>query len=107
MKQLAPEADGGFWLKRLPTADSESLPTVLLAAMPRYEVGRTENGCNHGPWRRRNHTRSWEGNAVISSWMNKLSSSGKGAVMFRLYRNGWVSQVTTRQHYAEFGLRIV
>jgi hypothetical protein len=26
----------GFWLKRLPTADSESLPTVLVAAMPRY-----------------------------------------------------------------------
>jgi hypothetical protein len=22
----------GFWLKRLPTADSESLPTVLVAA---------------------------------------------------------------------------
>src|SRR5271165_4344938 len=29
-------AFGGFWLKRLPTADSESLPTVLVAAMPRY-----------------------------------------------------------------------
>jgi beta-1,2-mannosidase len=29
----------GFWLKRLPTADSESLPTVLVAAMPRYERG--------------------------------------------------------------------
>src|ERR1700730_1294280 len=28
--------DGAFWLKRLPTADSESLPTVLVAAMPRY-----------------------------------------------------------------------
>ena len=27
----------GFWLKRLPTADSESLPTVLVAAMPRYD----------------------------------------------------------------------
>jgi len=26
----------GFWLKRLPIADSESLPTVLVAAMPRY-----------------------------------------------------------------------
>jgi hypothetical protein len=29
--------DEGFWLKRLPTADSESLPIVLVAAMPRYE----------------------------------------------------------------------
>jgi hypothetical protein len=29
----------GFWLKRLPTADSESLPTVLVAAMPRCERG--------------------------------------------------------------------
>src|SRR5713226_9265251 len=27
----------GFWVKRLPTADSASLPTVLVAAMPRYE----------------------------------------------------------------------
>ena len=26
----------GFWPKRLPTADSESLPTVLVAAMPPY-----------------------------------------------------------------------
>jgi hypothetical protein len=29
----------GLWLKRLPTADSASLPTVLVAAMPRYERG--------------------------------------------------------------------
>jgi cell division protease FtsH len=27
----------GFWLKRLPTAASESLLTILVAAMPRYE----------------------------------------------------------------------
>src|ERR1700737_3098449 len=33
--------DGAFWLKRLPTADSESLPTVLVAAMPRYVGIRT------------------------------------------------------------------
>jgi hypothetical protein len=33
----------GFWLKRLPTADSASLPTVLVAAMPRYVIVKQEN----------------------------------------------------------------
>ena len=31
------------------------------------------------------------GNAAISSWMNKLSSFGKGAVMFWAYRDGAVA----------------
>src|ERR1700694_6066547 len=43
----------GFWLKRLPTADSESLPTVLVAAMPRWEKGCQEKNSSPSPRGRR------------------------------------------------------
>src|SRR5712671_6681015 len=44
----------GFWPKRLPTADSESLPTVLVAAMPPYvQRGRDRS------WRALRFPRRW------------------------------------------------
>src|SRR6202140_366862 len=55
-----------------------------------------ENGCNSQTWRRRNRNRSREWKAEIRAWMNKLSSAGKGAVMFRLYRSGQVDGLVAR-----------